>query len=30
MVEVRSGLSAGERVVLDPPDDLTAGTRAIS
>jgi RND family efflux transporter MFP subunit len=30
VVEVRSGLEAGERVVLDPPDDLTAGTRAIS
>ena len=30
LVEVRSGLDAGERVVLDPPDDLAAGTRAIS
>jgi len=30
LVEVRSGLEAGERVVLDPPEDLTAGTRAIS
>jgi RND family efflux transporter MFP subunit len=30
LVEVRSGLSAGERVVLDPPNDLAAGTRAIS
>ena len=26
-VEVRSGLAAGERVVLDPPADLEAGTR---
>ena len=26
-VEVRSGLEAGERVVLDPPADLEAGTR---
>jgi RND family efflux transporter MFP subunit len=30
LVEIRSGLKAGERVVLDPPGDLTAGTRAIS
>jgi RND family efflux transporter MFP subunit len=30
LVEVRSGLEAGERVVLDPPADLTAGTRAVS
>ena len=29
-IEIRSGLEAGERVVLDPPADLTAGTRAIS
>ncbi len=27
LVEVRSGLAAGERVVLDPPADLEAGTR---
>jgi multidrug efflux pump subunit AcrA (membrane-fusion protein) len=27
LVEVRSGLEAGERVVLDPPADLEAGTR---
>ena len=26
-VEVRSGLEAGDRVVLDPPADLEAGTR---
>jgi RND family efflux transporter MFP subunit len=26
-VEVRSGVAAGERVVLDPPSDLEAGTR---
>ncbi len=26
-VEIRSGLEAGERVVLDPPADLEAGTR---
>jgi RND family efflux transporter MFP subunit len=30
LVEIRSGLEAGERVVLDPPEDLAAGTRAIS
>ncbi len=30
LVEVRSGLEAGERVVLDPPADLAAGTRALS
>ena len=30
LVEVRSGLEAGERVVLDPPADLEAGTRAVS
>lgn len=29
-VEVRSGLEAGERVVLDPPPDLEAGTRVSS
>ncbi len=29
-VEVRTGLEAGERVVLDPPADLAAGTRAVS
>jgi RND family efflux transporter MFP subunit len=29
-VEVRSGLEAGERVVLDPPADLEAGTRVTS
>jgi RND family efflux transporter MFP subunit len=27
LIEVRSGLQAGERVVVDPPDDLRAGTR---
>ncbi len=27
LVEIRSGLEAGERVVLDPPADLDAGTR---
>lgn len=27
LVEIRSGLEAGERVVLDPPADLEAGTR---
>jgi RND family efflux transporter MFP subunit len=30
LVEVRSGLEAGERVVLDPPADLEAGTRVRS
>jgi len=30
LVEVRSGLEAGERVVLDPPADLEAGTRVAS
>ena len=30
LVEVRSGLAAGERVVLDPPSDLEAGTRVRS
>jgi RND family efflux transporter MFP subunit len=29
-VEVRSGLEAGERVVVDPPADLEAGTRIAS
>jgi multidrug efflux pump subunit AcrA (membrane-fusion protein) len=29
-VEVRSGLQAGERVILDPPADLEAGTRVLS
>ena len=29
-VEIRSGLEAGERVVLDPPADLEAGTRVSS
>jgi membrane fusion protein, multidrug efflux system len=29
-VEVRSGLDAGDRVVLDPPPDLEAGTRVRS
>ncbi len=29
-VEVRSGLAAGERVVVDPPADLEAGTRVTS
>jgi multidrug efflux system membrane fusion protein len=27
LVEIRSGLDAGETVVLDPPADLQAGTR---
>lgn len=27
LVEIRSGLNAGERVVLDPPADLEAGTK---
>ena len=30
MVEIRSGLEAGDRVVLDPPPDLEAGTRVRS
>ena len=30
LVEVRSGLDAGERVVLNPPADLVAGTRVVS
>jgi len=30
LVEIRSGLEAGDRVVLDPPADLEAGTRAAS
>ena len=30
LVEIRSGLEAGEQVVLDPPADLSAGTRAVS
>ena len=30
LVEIRSGLEAGERVVLDPPADLEAGTRVTS
>jgi RND family efflux transporter MFP subunit len=30
LVEIRSGLVAGERVVLDPPADLEAGTRVRS
>jgi RND family efflux transporter MFP subunit len=30
LVEIRSGLEAGERVVLDPPADLAAGTRVAS
>lgn len=30
LVEVRSGLEAGERVVLDPPTDLEAGARVRS
>lgn len=29
-VEIRSGLEAGERVVLDPPADLESGTRVAS
>jgi multidrug efflux pump subunit AcrA (membrane-fusion protein) len=27
LVEIRSGLAAGDRVVIDPPADLEAGTR---
>jgi membrane fusion protein, multidrug efflux system len=30
LVEIRSGLKAGERVVVDPPADLEAGTRIAS
>jgi HlyD family secretion protein len=30
IVEIRSGLQVGERVVLDPPADLEAGTRVAS
>ena len=30
LVEIRSGLEAGERVVLDPPADLEAGMRVAS
>lgn len=30
LVEVRSGLEAGERIVLDPPTDLEAGARVRS
>ena len=30
LVEIRSGLQAGERVVVDPPADLEAGTRIAS
>jgi RND family efflux transporter MFP subunit len=30
LVEIRSGLEAGERVVLDPPADLEAGMRIVS
>jgi RND family efflux transporter MFP subunit len=30
LLEIRSGLEAGERVVLDPPADLEAGTRVRS
>ncbi|HTO86187.1 MAG TPA: efflux RND transporter periplasmic adaptor subunit [Thermoanaerobaculia bacterium] len=30
LVEIRSGLEAGERVVVDPPADLEAGTRIAS
>jgi multidrug efflux pump subunit AcrA (membrane-fusion protein) len=30
LVEIRSGLEAGDRVVLDPPADLEAGTRVAS
>jgi multidrug efflux pump subunit AcrA (membrane-fusion protein) len=29
-VEVRSGLEAGEKVVVNPPADLEAGTRVSS
>ena len=29
-IEIRSGLEAGERVILDPPADLEAGTRVTS
>lgn len=30
LVEIRSGLAAGDRVVIDPPADLEAGTRVQS
>ncbi len=30
LVEVRSGLEAGDRVVIDPPADLEAGARVRS
>jgi RND family efflux transporter MFP subunit len=30
LVEVRSGLAAGDRIVIDPPADLEAGTRVPS
>jgi RND family efflux transporter MFP subunit len=30
LIEVRSGLDSGDRVVLDPPPELTAGTRVRS
>lgn len=30
LVEIRSGLAAGDRVVIDPPADLEAGTRVES
>jgi RND family efflux transporter MFP subunit len=30
LVEIRSGLEAGERVILNPPADLEAGTRVAS
>jgi RND family efflux transporter MFP subunit len=30
LVEIRSGLESGERVVLDPPADLESGTRVAS
>lgn len=30
LIEVRSGLEAGERVILEPPADLEAGTRLVS
>jgi len=30
LIEVRSGLAPGERVVINPPADLVAGTRVVS
>jgi len=30
MLEVLAGLSAGEKIVSDPPHDLSTGTKVIS